>query len=103
MRQGGGPGESVFALLFGAGSGLNSIVQGTLPLTLFGSDGYGALVGRITGIRLVVAAAAPFIFAFVSEQFGVHTALVATGLIGAASVFAFVAVTRLAGNPPASS
>jgi MFS family permease len=96
-------GAVVFALLFGAGSGLNSIVQGTLPLTLFGSDGYGALVGRITGIRLVVAAAAPFIFAFVSEQFGVYTALIATGLVGAASVFAFVAVTRLAGSPAASS
>ncbi len=92
-------GAVVFALLFGAGSGLNSIVQGTLPLTLFGSDGYGVLVGRITGIRLVVAAAAPFVFAFISEKFGVHAALAATAMVGAGSVIAFMLVARLAGSP----
>jgi hypothetical protein len=92
-------GAVVFALLFGAGSGLNSIVQGTLPLTLFGSDGYGVLVGRITGIRLVVAAAAPFVFAFISEKFDVHAALAATAMVGAGSVIAFMLVARLAGSP----
>ncbi len=88
-------GAVVFALLFGAGSGLNSIVQGTLPLTLFGSEGYGSLVGRVTAIRLVVAATAPFIFAFLSEQFGVHTALGVTACVGALSVVAFIAIARI--------
>ncbi|QPC88421.1 arsenite efflux MFS transporter ArsK [Mesorhizobium sp. NBSH29] len=89
-------GAFLFAVLFGAGSGLNSIVQGTLPLTLFGSEGYGALVGRVSAIRLVVSAAAPFIFAYVTEQFGVTTALGAAIIIGVASVLAFAAVARLA-------
>ena len=34
--------RSLFAILFGLGSGLMSIVGGTLPLELFGRDGYGA-------------------------------------------------------------
>jgi MFS family permease len=93
-------GAVIFALLFGAGSGLNSIVMGTLPLLLFGSDGYGALVGRVTAIRLVVSAAAPFIFAFLSEQFGVRTALAGTAFVGALSVLAFIAIARLPGVRP---
>lgn len=39
-------GSIVFAVVFGMGNGLLSIVAGTLPLYLFGSDGYGKLQGR---------------------------------------------------------
>ena len=35
-------GAGVFAVLLGFGSGLKSIVQGTLPLALFGTSSYGA-------------------------------------------------------------
>src|SRR5690606_41041988 len=53
-------GAFAFAIVFGLSSGLASIVQGTLPLELFGSDGYGKRLGRLTSVRLVVSSAAPF-------------------------------------------
>ena len=57
------PGAVAFAILFGLGSGLTSIVGGTLPLELFGRDGYGARVGWITAARQFSSAFAPFGFA----------------------------------------
>jgi hypothetical protein len=44
-------GAMAFAILFGFGSGLMSIVGGTLPLELFGRAGYGAYVGWIAAAR----------------------------------------------------
>lgn len=87
-------GAIVFAVFIGLGSGLNSIVQGALPLWLFGSKGYGEMTGRISSVRLVVAAAAPFILAVAMNGIGTGTALtVATALVIAATLaFAKVAV-----------
>ncbi len=53
-------GAALFTILFGLGSGLMSIVGGTLPLELFGRDGYGAHVGWVTAARQFSAAFAPF-------------------------------------------
>lgn len=89
------PGAVVFAILFGTGSGLNSIAQGTLPLTLFGSEGYASLLGRMTAIRFGVSAAAPFVYAFLTEQFGVETALAFTLVVGMLAVAAFGQIVRL--------
>ena len=53
-------GAIAFAIVFGLGSGLFSIVSGTLPLTLFGKAGFGKRLGWISLGRLAVSAAAPF-------------------------------------------
>lgn len=90
------PGAIVFALLLGFGSGINSIAQGSLPLWLFGSEGYGALTGRMAAARLVTAAAAPFLFAFMTEHMGTQMALAATALLGATAILAFLAIVPLA-------
>ncbi len=50
----------VFAVLFGLAGGLTSIVRGTVPLALFGADGYGARLGVLAGLRLSTGALAPF-------------------------------------------
>lgn len=57
------PGAAAFALLFGLGSGLSSIVSGTLPLALFGRVGYGRRLGMISSARLIVSSFAPVVFA----------------------------------------
>lgn len=56
------PGAIASAVCLGLRSGINSIAQGSLPLWLFGSDGYGAITGRMAGTRPVAAALAPFAF-----------------------------------------
>ena len=53
------PGAAAFAVLFGLGSGLSSIVSGTLPLALFGRKGYGRRLGAISSARLIVSSFAP--------------------------------------------
>ncbi len=88
-------GAALFAILFGMGSGLNSIVQGTLPLALFGHQRYGEILGKITSSRLIVSSVAPFIFATLLEQFGPTTALLVVALVGMLGVMTFVVVARL--------
>lgn len=95
-------GAVAFALLFGMGNGLFSIVGGTLPLVLFGAEGYGALQGRIMAIRLVVGATAPFLFAFAMNRYGIHATLTATAVIGTLAVVTLAAIAGLARSHPSS-
>jgi MFS family permease len=89
------PGALVFAVVFGLGSGLNSIVQGTLPLALFGSEDYGRLQGQVMSARLVVSSTAPFALAFLMSNIGVSWSLSVTAVLGTAAVAAFLAIMRL--------
>ena len=86
------PGAVAFAICLGLGSGINSIAQGSLPLYLFGSDGYGAITGKMAAARLALGAGAPFAFAAAMENVGLTWSLVANACLGAISVVAFVAV-----------
>mgnify|MGYP001126272820 CR=1 FL=1 len=86
------PGAVAFAVVFGLGSGLNSIVQGTLPLSLFGQTGYGRRIGQITAARLVASATAPFVLAFLISHVGVGGALGLATLCGIGSVAAFLRI-----------
>lgn len=85
-------GGVAFAILFGFGSGLTSIVQGSLPLYLFGSDGYGALLGRISAARLLASALAPFVFAYLMTRVGTWSALSAAIMLGVAAAAAFAGI-----------
>lgn len=84
-----------FALICGFGSGLSSIVRGTVPLALFGAQGYGARLGNLTAVRLVVTSVAPFIFAWIMHSFGAATALWTMAVIGLMAVAAFAALARM--------
>ncbi|MFC0284151.1 arsenite efflux MFS transporter ArsK [Camelimonas abortus] len=88
-------GAVAFAAVFGVGSGLFSIVSGTLPLELLGRDGYGALQGRLMSARLIVGAAAPFAFAWMMQQLGAIAALLVTSLTGVVAVGCLVQTARL--------
>lgn len=88
-------GAIAFAVMFGLGSGLNSIVRGTLPLVLFGAKTYGAVLGKMAFARLMLNAAAPFAFAWMLDQFDPSVALVGMGVIGAIGIGCFIATGRL--------
>jgi MFS family permease len=90
------PGAMLFAVIFGMGNGLLSIVTGTLPLTLFGSDGYGKLQGKMMSARLIVSAIAPFVLALSMQWLGFIWSLSITAALGALAVLAFQAIERLA-------
>lgn len=88
-------GAMVFAVLFGMGSGLYSIVGGTLPLALFGAEGYGALQGRVMAVRLIMGAAAPFAFAQASALLGSPATLGLAAALGAGGAAALALIARL--------
>ena len=85
-------GAVAFAICLGLGSGINSIAQGSLPLYLFGSDGYGAVTGKMAATRLATGAAAPFFFATAMAQFGIELSLFAIATLGVVGMGAFVSV-----------
>jgi len=65
----------LFALLFGAGNGLLTIVRGTLPLVLFDPRNYGGTVGRLVTPSFYASALAPLAYAVIIERFGEAAAL----------------------------
>jgi MFS family permease len=86
------PGAIAFVILFGFGSGLASIVGGTLPLELFGREGYGAQVGWATAARQFSSALAPFAFAATMAAAGVGPALWLIAGIGVIGIAAFLGI-----------
>ncbi|QPB18497.1 arsenite efflux MFS transporter ArsK [Rhizobium sp. 007] len=91
-------GAIAFAVVFGLGNGLFSIVTGTLPLLLFGSDGYGKMQGRVMAARLIVSAVAPFALAYLIGSIGVVWSLALTSAVGVLAVLVLVAIGQLARN-----
>ena len=57
-------------VLYGAGSGIRSIARGTVPLALFGREGYAVLMGRLAMPTLIAQAASPSIGAWLLDGFG---------------------------------
>lgn len=95
------PGVAAFAVLFGLGNGIYSIVSGTLPLVLFGSAGYGRRLGMISSSRLLASAAAPFAFSLVAgaASTAISVALAAGVGVIAVVVFAVLGQCRVRDQP----
>jgi MFS family permease len=62
-------------VMYGMGSGIRSIARGTVPLALFGREGYAVLMGRIAMPTLIAQAASPFLGAWLLDRFGTQVAL----------------------------
>jgi hypothetical protein len=94
-------GSMVFAVVFGMGNGLLSIVAGTLPLYLFGSDGYGKLQGKTMASKLILSALAPFVMAFAMAHIGIFLSLTVAAVLGALAIVTFgLIVTMLRAYRP---
>ncbi|MCO5734552.1 arsenite efflux MFS transporter ArsK [Rhizobium sp. SSA_523] len=96
------PGAMLFAVIFGFGSGLSSIVFGTLPLALFGSEGYGARQGQISLVRLAASALSPFGLAVILQRAGPDMVLWSLIGLGLVALCFFIALSRLGQVGPAS-
>jgi hypothetical protein len=68
---------AVGLVVYGAGNGLTSILRGTLPLTLFGADGYATLMGVLGRPLMIAFAVTPSLAAVILDRYGA-TRLVAT-------------------------
>lgn len=57
-------------LLYGSGSGIRSIARGTVPLAIFGRDGYARMMGAIAMPVMLAQAIAPSLGAILLETLG---------------------------------
>lgn len=82
-----------FAVLHGLGNGILTIAMGTLPLLIFGPQGYGQRQGLLMLPARVVQAAAPFLFGVVVQHLGAGALWLSAGL--GLSAFVVLASMRL--------
>lgn len=78
-----------FTLLLGASQGVITIVRGAVPLALFGTEGYGAVLGLIATPILLVNAFSPALFALIVDLVGWQNALYA---LLASSILTWLAI-----------
>ena len=87
-------GAAAFAITFGLGSGLFSIVSGTLPLAIFGKTGFGKRLGWIGLGRLCLSALAPFALSVELGTVGPKPSLWILAVSGLMCVAVFTEVWR---------
>lgn len=78
----GAPAAWLFTVLHGAGNGILTIAKGTLPLAIFGAQGYGARQGVLMAPARLAQALAPFLFGLVLDRFGGTVALWVSSMAG---------------------
>lgn len=76
---------AVFTLGFGMANGIFTITRGTLPMHVFGPDGYATMVGRLARPTQIAAALAPTL---VAPLIGVWPAIWVMALIGVTGLVA---------------
>jgi len=87
-------GAIAFAIIFGLGSGLFSIVSGTLPLALFGKAGFGKRLGWISLGRLGVSSVAPFALSVALGAIGPSHSIWILAIAGLGCVAVFAEIAR---------
>ncbi len=89
----GAPAAAGFTLLHGGGNGLLTIAKGTLPLAIFGPNGYGVRQGILAAPSRIAQAVAPLAFGLALDQLGAD-ALLLTAALGLASYWALGTLGR---------
>ena len=76
----GAPAALLFGVLHGAGNGVLTIVKGSLPLVLFGPQGYGRRQGWLMAPARVAQALSPWLFGLCLDHFGGASLWLSAGL-----------------------
>jgi MFS family permease len=87
-------GGLLFAAAYGIANGLNTIVKGTLTLQLFGSQGYGERLGRVTLFPSLAATAAPVLGGVIIDFAGANGLVISFMVLGFAAVSLMILLTR---------
>jgi hypothetical protein len=94
----------VFAIFYGGGMGIKTIVQATAGPEFLGREGYGALQGTFAGINFAIQAATPFALAVLWSLLGGYDQVIWILFAGAAlSALAFIGALIVRPQTPVSS
>jgi MFS family permease len=83
-----------FVTLFSAAMGVIAVARATLPLALFGRNGFGAMLGRLTVPQNLTFAAAPLLFALMIERLGASGTLMVSAVIQSLALLAMITLVR---------
>lgn len=98
----GGPAAAVFAVMHGAGNGILTIANGTLPLVLFGTKGYGQRQGMLMVPARLAQASSPWLFGLCLDQWGAG-ALWVSGALGLLAFGALLAMPKPSDRPASAA
>lgn len=87
-------GGILFAAAYGIANGLNTIVKGTLTLALFGSQGYGERLGKVTLLPSVAATVAPVLGGLIIDRSGASGITIAFMAMGFLAMSLMVLLSR---------
>ncbi|MBV6273387.1 MFS transporter [Alcaligenaceae bacterium CGII-47] len=87
----GAPAAAAFGILHGAGNGILTIAKGTLPLVIFGPNGYGHLQGVLMVPARIAQALAPWLFGMCLDEFGIKS-LWLTSAIGVGATLVLITI-----------
>lgn len=85
-----------FSAALGMSNGLMTIARGTVALSLFGRQGYGAIIGDLALASLFSRAVGPLALAFGLERLGLRLSALACMVCALAAVAAMEIVARIA-------
>ena len=97
----GGPAAAMFAVMHGAGNGILTIADGTLPLLHFGPKGCGQRQGMLMVPTRLAQASTPWGFGRCLDQWGAGV-LWLSGLIGLLTLAALLAMPKSSGQSASS-
>ncbi|MCO5091567.1 MFS transporter [Bosea sp. (in: a-proteobacteria)] len=86
---------AIFVVLFSAVLGVISIARATLPLALFGRNGFAVVLGKLTVPQNIAFAAAPLLFAVMVERLGANVTLIVSAAIQAVGFAAMLALVQM--------
>jgi predicted MFS family arabinose efflux permease len=95
----GAPAAALFGILHGAGNGILTIAKGTLPLVIFGPQGYGHRQGLLMVPARIAQALAPWLFGIALDQWGTG-ALALSAAVGALALLALFSLPQASGGTP---
>jgi predicted MFS family arabinose efflux permease len=96
----GAPAAALFAVLHGAGNGILTIAKGTLPLVLFGPQGYGERQGLLMVPARIAQALSPWLFGIFLDRWGINVLWLSAAL-GLSAFGALLLLPRTVSAEPA--
>lgn len=95
----GAPAAAVLGILHGAGNGILTIAKGTLPLVIFGPQGYGHRQGLLMVPARIAQALAPWLFGVALDRWG-GGALAVSSTIGVLALLALFSLPTPSTDAP---
>ena len=89
-------------VLYGSGSGIRSIVRGTVPLALFGREGYAVLMGWLAMPILVAQAVSPLLGSVLFARFGNNVTIAVLAAAALINILLVLPLLPLARRRPAT-